>query len=58
MIMGEFNFRNKNWYTISTHESENSNSYLFFRGYGTRDTYFYQHTNEPTRGRMSNTCLF
>ena len=52
MIMGYFNFRNVNWETISTHESENSDTYLCLDGIG--DTYLYQHTFEPTRGRMSN----
>ena len=52
MIMGDFNFTNINWETISMHESENSDTYLFLEGI--RDTYLYQHTFEPTRGRMSN----
>ena len=34
------------------HESENSDTYLFLEGI--RDTYFYQHTFEPTRDSMSN----
>ena len=29
MIMGDFNFPNINWKTISTYESENSDTYLF-----------------------------
>ena len=52
MIMGYFNFRNINWETTSTHESENSVTYLYLEGIG--DIYLYQHTFEPTRGRMSN----
>ena len=30
MIMGDFNFPNINWETISMHESENSDTFLFF----------------------------
>ena len=52
MNMGDFNFSNINCETISTHESENSDTYLLLKGI--RDTYLYQHTFEPTRGRMSN----
>ena len=52
MIMGDFNFHNINWETISMHESENSYTYLFLESI--RYTYLYQHTFEPTRGRMSN----
>ena len=49
---GDFNFPNINLETISTHESENSDAYLFLEDI--RDTYLYQHTFEPTHGRMSN----
>ena len=52
MIMEDFNFSNINWETINTHESENSDTYLFLEGI--RDIYLYQHTFEPTRCRMSN----
>ena len=51
MIMGDFNFPNINWETISTHESENSDTYLFLEGI---KRYLYQHNFEPTRGRMNN----
>ena len=56
MIMRGFNFPNINWKTISTHESKNSDTYLFVEG--KRDAYLYQHTSEPTRGRMSNEHIF
>ena len=52
MILRDFNFPNINWEIISTHESENSDTYLFLEAI--RDTYVYQHTFEPTRGRLSN----
>ena len=55
MIMGDLNFLNINWETINMHESENSDTYLFVEGI--RDAYLsclYQHTSEPTRGRLSN----
>ena len=52
MIIGDYNFPNINWETISMHESENSDTYLFVEGI--RDAYLYQHTSEPTCDRMSN----
>ena len=57
--MGDFNFSNINLETNSTHESVNSDSYLFLEDIrDIRDSYLYQQTFEPIRGRMSNTCLF
>ena len=49
MSMGNFIFPNISWETI---ESKNSDIYLLLEGI--RGTYLYQHTFEPTRGRMSN----
>ena len=47
-----FNFPNINLETIRTNESENSDTYLFVEGI--THAYLYQHTFEPTHGRMSN----
>ena len=54
IIMGDFNYRNinwKSWSTISDNTQSNDNKFIECL----RDDFLFQHVNNPTRGRGSDT---
>ena len=53
LIMGDFNFPGINWTNWTTETGIGDSKYEFIET--VRDCYFYQHIQEPTRGRGSNT---
>ena len=52
LVMGDFNFREINWETMTTGVGETHIASLFVES--VRDSYFVQHVTKPTRIRKGN----
>ena len=52
-IVGDFNYRDINWDNWSTPHDDTKEDEMFLNAL--RDTFFYQHVNEPTRARGTDT---
>ena len=52
LVMGDFNFREINWETVTTSVGETHIASLFVKS--VRDSYFVQHVTKPTRIHSGN----